>query len=124
MIDGHHLNATRADVLAFTAFPKQIWRQTWSNSSPRNASTKRADAAPRPSASFPTAPPWSDLSAPSRPNNKTKWIESRRYIWQMAIAKRTFPEKYSLFALRPKRFAHAVITLLACAAISAKLLLL
>src|ERR1700748_2867803 len=26
-----HLEKARADVLAFTAFPKQIWRQIWSN---------------------------------------------------------------------------------------------
>jgi hypothetical protein len=26
-----HLDAARADVLAFTAFPKEIWRQVWSN---------------------------------------------------------------------------------------------
>jgi putative transposase len=26
-----HLDAARADLLAFTAFPKQIWRQIWSN---------------------------------------------------------------------------------------------
>src|SRR5215207_4025328 len=26
-----HLETARADVLAFTAFPKQIWRQIWSN---------------------------------------------------------------------------------------------
>lgn len=26
-----NLEATRADLLAFTAFPKQIWRQIWSN---------------------------------------------------------------------------------------------
>jgi putative transposase len=26
-----HLNAARADALAFTAFPKEIWRQIWSN---------------------------------------------------------------------------------------------
>ncbi len=32
-----HLDAARPDLLAFTAFPKQIWRQIWSNnrSSPR-----------------------------------------------------------------------------------------
>src|SRR3954464_731729 len=34
-----HLEAARADLLAFTAFPKQIWRQIWSNN-PRNASTR------------------------------------------------------------------------------------
>ena len=26
-----HLEQNRADVLAFTAFPKEIWRQIWSN---------------------------------------------------------------------------------------------
>jgi putative transposase len=26
-----HLEAARPDVLAFTAFPKEVWRQIWSN---------------------------------------------------------------------------------------------
>jgi hypothetical protein len=26
-----HLDGARADILAFTAFPKEIWRQIWSN---------------------------------------------------------------------------------------------
>ena len=26
-----HLDAARADICAFTAFPKEIWRQIWSN---------------------------------------------------------------------------------------------
>jgi putative transposase len=26
-----HLESARADLLAFSAFPKQIWRQIWSN---------------------------------------------------------------------------------------------
>jgi putative transposase len=26
-----HLEENRADVLAFTAFPKEIWKQVWSN---------------------------------------------------------------------------------------------
>ncbi len=26
-----HLDQARADVLAFTAFPKEVWRQIWSN---------------------------------------------------------------------------------------------
>lgn len=29
-----HLDEARADLLAFTAFPKQIWRQIWSNNPP------------------------------------------------------------------------------------------
>ena len=30
-----HLSAAEADLLAFTAVPREIWRQTWSNN-PRN----------------------------------------------------------------------------------------
>ena len=26
-----HLDAARADVLGFTGFPKELWRQIWSN---------------------------------------------------------------------------------------------
>jgi transposase-like protein len=29
-----HLEAARADILAFTGFPKEIWRQIWSNNRP------------------------------------------------------------------------------------------
>jgi transposase-like protein len=31
-----HLDAARADILAFTAFPKDIWRQIWSNNPVRH----------------------------------------------------------------------------------------
>ena len=27
----NHLDAARADVLAFTTFPRDLWRQVWSN---------------------------------------------------------------------------------------------
>jgi putative transposase len=26
-----HLDAARDDILAFTAFPREVWRQIWSN---------------------------------------------------------------------------------------------
>ena len=29
-----HLEQARADILAFTSFPKESWRQIWSNPSP------------------------------------------------------------------------------------------
>ena len=32
-----HLDAARDDVLAFTSFPKELWRQVWSNNPPGNA---------------------------------------------------------------------------------------
>ena len=51
-----HLEAARADVLAFTAFPKEVWRQIWSNNPP-SGSTGRSAGAPTSWASFPTATP-------------------------------------------------------------------
>jgi hypothetical protein len=39
-----HLDAARADLLAFTAFPKELWRQVWSN--PERAAEQR-DPAPQ-----------------------------------------------------------------------------
>lgn len=49
-----HLESARPDLLAFTSFPKQIWRQIWSNN-PRNGSTRRFGGALMSSASSPTA---------------------------------------------------------------------
>jgi transposase-like protein len=40
-----HLDAARADVLAFTAFAREIWRQIWSNNR-RSGSTGRSAGAP------------------------------------------------------------------------------
>ena len=39
-----HLEDARADLLAFTAFPKQIWRQIWSNN-PLSVNRPSADTA-------------------------------------------------------------------------------
>jgi putative transposase len=51
-----HLETARADILAFTVFPKEIWRQIWSNN-PSERLTARSAAAPTSSASSPTAAP-------------------------------------------------------------------
>ena len=51
-----HLDTARPDLLAFTAFPKQIWRRS-GRTTPRKDSTKRSDAVPTWSASSPTAQP-------------------------------------------------------------------
>jgi putative transposase len=65
-----HLDQARADILAFTAFPKEIWRQIWSNN-PTRDSTARSGAAPTSSGSSPTAPPPSASSEPSSPSSTT-----------------------------------------------------
>lgn len=56
-----HLGSARADVLAFSAFPKDIWRQIWNNA-PR-------PGAPTSSRSSPTAAASSDSSPPSSPSD-------------------------------------------------------
>ena len=49
-----HLEQARADILAFTAFPQEVWRQIWSNNP--NGSTARSAGAPTWSGSSPTGP--------------------------------------------------------------------
>ena len=50
-----HLEAARADLLAFTAFPKEVWRQRFGATTPTSGSTARSAGAPTWSASSPTA---------------------------------------------------------------------
>jgi len=72
--DAHnHLDAARADILAFTGFPEGLWQQIWSNNP--SASTEKSAAAPTASASSPTgtrSPASSAPSSPSRPTNGPK----------------------------------------------------
>jgi putative transposase len=65
-----HLDDARADILAFTAFPKAIWRQIWSNN-PKSGSTERSGDAPTWSAYSPTARHSSASSVPCSPNSTT-----------------------------------------------------
>jgi putative transposase len=73
-----HLDAARADVLAFTGFPKGLWRQIWSNN-PRNASTGRSAGAPTSSGSSPAAIPLIRLIGAVLAEQHDEWTEGRRY---------------------------------------------
>ncbi|MEQ0678227.1 transposase [Mycobacterium tuberculosis] len=71
-----HLDTARTDLLAFTAFPKQIWRQIWSNN-PRNASTERYDAEPT-SWALPDRASIIRLVGAVLAEQHDEWIEGRR----------------------------------------------
>jgi transposase-like protein len=64
------LEAAETDVLAFSPFPVEHWKQIRSNN-PQERQTRRSAAAPTWSGSSPTARRSSGPSAPSSPNNTT-----------------------------------------------------
>lgn len=65
-----HLEAARSDLSAFTAFPKQIWRQIWSNNPP--GATQQGDPSPhRRRRNLPDRDALPASSAPSWPSNTT-----------------------------------------------------
>ena len=65
-----HLEGARPDLTAFTAFPKEIWRQIWSNN-PRERLNKKIRRHTDVLGIFPTATPSSAWSERFWPNSTT-----------------------------------------------------